>query len=59
MSPRRRSEFAWMNNPDPQEALKQLQQGQNRFSPINEEIVRMRLNFIKLHGTANKVPQPT
>jgi 5,5'-dehydrodivanillate O-demethylase len=45
-------EFAWMNNPDPAEMLQTMRQGQNRYSPIHQEIVDLRLAYLKTRGAA-------
>ena len=45
-------EWAWMNDPDPAKMLEVLQQGQNRYSPIHQEIIDLRLAFLKTRGAA-------
>lgn len=47
-------QMAWLNDPDPVKMLSQLTSiySQSRQSPINEDIVRMRVEFAKRRGAA-------
>jgi 5,5'-dehydrodivanillate O-demethylase len=51
---RQTGQMAWLNDPDPVKMLAQLTSiySQSRWSPINEDVVKMRVEFAKQRGAA-------
>jgi 5,5'-dehydrodivanillate O-demethylase oxygenase subunit len=49
-----RGQLSWMNDTDPKEMLAKLESvsNQSRWSPINEQIVQMRMEYLKARGAA-------